>query len=111
MMARTALVCAFALFGAAFPAVGEDAVHRYLVDSRVHLAVVERGARAELSWHDTVTGQSGDVPVVRQGARFVSPEGAEPAVEAHVLSGLAVVVRNPPWGGAPPGPCLGVALD
>jgi len=106
------LLSVFALLPGGWALAAQPGVACYLVDARVHLAVVtwEAGSTGELCWHDTVTGRRGEARFVREEGRLVVRSGEGPASEVHVLPDLAVVVRNPPWtGGARV--ALGVALD
>lgn len=106
-------LCVLPLFTATFCAAEEPAVRCFLVDSRVHVALVPResGAGGEICWHDTVTGATGQAPFVQDGSRLVltTPEGQ--TSEAHLLPHLAIVLRNPPWEKRESRLALGVALD
>lgn len=107
------LLCIFPLSIATFAAGWQKHVTRYLVDSRVHLAVFGRASETagELCWHDTVTGENGEAAFVRKGSRLIVRVAGGARAEAHVLPDLAIVLRNPPWDRKATRPALGVAPD
>lgn len=109
---RLAMVGVMALFGASFAGAGQG-VGRYLFDARVHVALLARadGTGGELCWVDTVSGRSGEAPFLRRGGRLLVERAPGAYSEAHLLPDVALVVRDPPWGGVPGGDALGLALD
>jgi len=90
---------------------GPLTVTRYLVDGRIHVAVIARPDRSggEVTWLDTVTGRRGDAPFSRQGACLHLTAAGRPS-RAYVLGNFALVVETPPWD-AGRGSVLGVAVD
>ena len=85
----------------------------FLVDARVHVAVVPagEGAEGELVWRDTVTGESGGEPFTADGDRLLFHGDPASPVTARVLPDLAIVLERPPWAPDLSGPSLGVALN
>lgn len=111
MLRKLTLLSVFSLFVPA-AAGAQPGVRCYLVDSRVHVAVVSRAdAGGELCWHDTVSGRAGEAPFVQRGDRLLLGAPGRADAEAHLLPDLAIVVRNPPWGSGSGQLSLGVALD
>lgn len=113
MLRKALLVCFLTLAGAGFCAAGETGVRCFLVDSRVHVAIVsvDPGSGGEMCWHDTVTGQTGQALFTRDGSRLVVVDERGAVSEAHLVQGLALVLRNPPWSRQDSHLALGLALD
>ncbi len=103
------LLLGLAASGAA-PA-GTMTVTRYLVDGRVHVAVIARPDRSggEVTWLDTVTGRRGDAPFSARGACLRLTAAGRPS-RAYVLGDFALVVEAPPWDAARAS-ALGLAVD
>jgi hypothetical protein len=88
-------------------------INRYLVDGRVHVAVIYRTDRTggEISWTDTVTGRAGEAPFrLRNGVLWVETTPGV-STRAHHLPALAVIFEGPPWAVNQPRRALGVSLD
>lgn len=111
----SALLCVMALSGAgvAVASADEALVRCFLVDARIHVAVVSSGAgpEGELVWRDTVTGESGGAPFTAQGDRLLLRGAASGPAVARLLPDLAIVMEHPPWGRDGQGPSLGIALN
>lgn len=107
------LLCVMTLFGAGAVAAEETLVRCFLVDARIHVAVVSSGAgpEGELVWRDTVTGESGGAPFTAQGDRLLLRGVASGPVVARLLPDLAIVLEHPPWDRESRGPSLGIALN
>lgn len=108
-----ALLGVLALSGAGVAVADEALVRCFLVDARIHVAVVSSGAgpEGELVWRDTVTGESGEVPFTARGdCLLLQGAGAGPAV-TRLLPDLAIVMEHPPWALDRRGPFLGIALN
>lgn len=108
-----ALLGVLALFGGGPAAADEAVVRCFLVDARIHVAVVSTGAgpEGELVWRDTVTGESGGAPFTAQGDRLLLEGVAAGSAVARILPDLAIVLEHPPWGRSDRGPSLGIALN
>ena len=107
------LLCVMTLFGAGAAAAEETLVRCFLVDARIHVAVVSSavGPDGELVWRDTVTGESGGTPFTAQGDRLLLRGAASGPVIARLLPDLAIVLEHPPWARESRGPSLGIALN
>jgi len=112
VLRKLTLMSVFSLLLPVWAAGAQPEVRCYLVDSRVHVALVSRAeAGGELAWHDTVSGRAGEAPFVQRGDRLLLGAPGEGGAEAHLLPDLAIVIRNPPWGAEAGHLSLGVVLD
>jgi len=102
-------LAALALPAAALAA--QTGVSRYLVDGRVHVALVDPGGASQgaLYWVDTVSGERGDACLASRGDHL---ELLPPRRGGRVwlVPGAALVIESPPWGRAR-SPALGIRLD
>jgi len=103
-----------ALAALALPTVAEagpTGVTRYLVDGRVHVALVVQGGATPgaLCWVDTVSGQRGDASLASRGAHleFLLPYGRG---RVWLIPDAALVIESPPWNAAR-STALGIRLD
>ena len=107
------LLGVLALFGADAAVADEAKVRCYLVDARVHVALVSSSSldAGELLWRDTVTGETGEAPFIASGDRLFLAGVAGQTAMARVLPDLAILVDRPPWASGDSGPALGIALN
>ena len=108
-----AILGVFTLFAAGSAGAAEQPVRCFLVDARVHVAVVSagEGTEGELVWRDTVTGESGGEPFTADGDRLLFHGDHAAPVTARLLPDLAIVLEHPPWAPDVSVPSLGVALN
>jgi hypothetical protein len=92
------------------PSHGGASVERFLVEGRVHVTLVtlDDGTRGGIIWQDTAMPRRGEAPFLRRGRVLHFRGDAVPP--AHLVPGVALVLRNPPWNPSI-STVLGVSLD